>query len=613
MKVFLWGLIAFFSSKMWAQNSGVPAHDFDFASSPKDCVNLYYDKSEDSTYWMGRTYSIFLQNLLGHFPELQQRVSPIEYYKAGEIDECRATIYLGSHFAAKIPDAFLEDFVKTKKNVAWLGYGIWHLKEKFETIFGYKYISLTNLNNDILTKEKQPTFYRDILYKGEVFSKFSEVGQNDPKQFLAAFEMAALQETEASRSEVLARALHSGTSKILPYVIRAKNHFYIADIPFSFMHEKDRYLVFADILFDIVDLPPRHNGKYAFLRLEDISPMIGLPELYKVTKVLEEEQVPIQISLIPIFSDPLHDYFLKPQEEMITMDRVPSFMTFIKEMQRKKAKFIWHGVTHQYSNIKNPHSGVSGDDFEFWDAVRDKPLDMDSASFVLNRMEEGLYTLRKAGIRPRMWLTPHYQSSSLDNIIFGKIFEWNIGRLIYFDHQSSGLPINFGTPLSSLWLESTDPKAKMYRQNYFKDLKVNYNFPRWSGQMFPYEIYGDLHGQRIIPENIGNCQPYLNSHVVRPRSYKDIINDAKRNLVLRDNWASFFYHVNLVDSHKDGGRGAYPGDTSELREILRQIKSFGYRFVDANDFMDKTRGVIRPEPLYRCSANDNFSSQCKGN
>ncbi len=83
-----------------------------------ECVRVYYDKSAQADYWMGRTYSIFLQNLLGHFPEYQQIVSPIEYYEKGEIETCRATIYIGSYFENQIPQAFLEDYATTTKNVA---------------------------------------------------------------------------------------------------------------------------------------------------------------------------------------------------------------------------------------------------------------------------------------------------------------------------------------------------------------------------------------------------------------------------------------------------------------------------------------------------------------
>ena len=87
-----------------------------------DCVNVYFDRSTDPTYWMGKTYTTLLQNLLGHFPEYQQIISPIELYQQGEIDKCAATIYIGSYFNNPIPTAFLDDYASTKKNVAWIGY-----------------------------------------------------------------------------------------------------------------------------------------------------------------------------------------------------------------------------------------------------------------------------------------------------------------------------------------------------------------------------------------------------------------------------------------------------------------------------------------------------------
>ena len=35
-------------------------------------------------------------------------------------------------------------------------------------------------------------------------------------------------------------------------------------------------------------------------------------------------------------------------------------------MVSKGGTLIEHGNTHQYSNVANPYSGVSGDDFEFY-------------------------------------------------------------------------------------------------------------------------------------------------------------------------------------------------------------------------------------------------------
>jgi hypothetical protein len=34
---------------------------------------------------------------------------------------------------------------------------------------------------------------------------------------------------------------------------------------------------------------------------------------------------------------------------------------------------VMHGFTHQYGKMKNPHTGVSGDDYEFWNIVDNTP------------------------------------------------------------------------------------------------------------------------------------------------------------------------------------------------------------------------------------------------
>lgn len=575
------------------------------AQGATPCVNVYFDRSTDKTYWMGKTYATLLQNLLGHFPEYQQIVSPIEMYKKGDIDKCVASIYIGSYFNNAIPTAFHEDYVKTKTNVAWLGYSIWQLGQDFEKIFGFQYSHLSTLDRENLDANKKPSFFKNILYKGETFAKYGDWSAQNKSLFLAPFEQTVLTATVPGQSQILAQAQHNVSGQVIPYIIRSKNHFYIADIPFSFIHEADRYMVFADVLFDILGAKPRHNGKYALLRIEDVHPLVPLSWLYQTNKTLKEEGVPLNISIIPIFYDPLKKYDRGPFQEIVAMDRYKPFMTYIQDSKAQNANFIWHGTTHQYKRMDNPHSGVSGDDFEFFDAVNNRPLPDDSVTYVLDKLEDGFHTLQNAGVTPRIWLMPHYQASSLDYIIFGNVFSWNIGRAIYYNHSSFGLNESLLKRNSvtgddqRLWFETAAPGASELRSHYFQNLQVQYENEIWSGQMFPYEIYGDVHGQRLIPENLGNSQPFVNEHVVSPRTKEDIIADAKRNLVLRDVWGSFFYHPFLFMTYEEGGRGAYPGDTAELQFIIRELKKLGYQFIDINDFMNKNTKSKRPEPIYK--------------
>lgn len=566
------------------------------AANAAPCVNIYYDRSPDANYWMGKTYATFLQNLMGHFPEFQQVVSTVESYKKGDIDKCAATIYIGSYFDNAIPADFLNDWANTKTNVAWLGYSTWKLGNKFEEIFGYSYDKISVLDRQKLDFKGRPSFFKNIIYKGETFFKYGEFSKTQQGQFLAEFEQSLFKPVAPAKSQILAKSVQTVTGEEAPYILRAGNHFYVADVPFSFMHEADRYLVFADVLFDILNAKPRHNDKYAFLRIEDVHALVPLSWLYITNKVLKEEQVPLNISLIPIFYDPLYQYTNNPAEQLLSMDRVPAFMNYIQDSKAQGATFIWHGVTHQYKNQFNPHSGTSGDDFEFFDVANNGPIAEDSVGYVMDKLEDGFSVLQKADITPKIWLTPHYQASTLDNIIFANVFSWNVGRVIYYNFKTEGLKSSADP---GLWLESKAANGSQLRDQFFNGLKVTTTSKNWSGQYFPYEIFGDVHGQRLIPENLGNSQPFQNEHVTNPRSKEDIVADAKRNLVLRDAWASFFYHPFLFTTYEDGGRGSYPGDASELRFILQELKKMGYKFLDINDFMNKNTKFKRPEPIYK--------------
>ncbi len=75
-----------------------------------------------------------------------------------------------------------------------------------------------------------------------------------------------------------------------------------------------------------------------------------------------------------------------------------------------------------------------------------------------------------------------------------------------------------------------------------------------------------MYGTYVIPENIGNIEPEpFNNHPARLPA--DLIDSARRNLVVRDGFASFFYHPYL--------------GTSYLRDTVSGIKKLGYTFVAA--------------------------------
>ena len=68
--------------------------------------------------------------------------------------------------------------------------------------------------------------------------------------------------------------------------------------------------------------------------------------------------------------------------------------------------------------------------------------------------------------------------------------------------------------------------------------------------------------------------------MVHLETVMDIVQAAKRNRVIRDAWASFFIHPSLLNTVEQGGLSRYSGDTKWLEDLVTQIQSFGYEFVD---------------------------------
>ncbi len=447
-----------------------------------------------------------------------------------------------------------------------------------------------------LDQKRQPGFFRFYTYKGETFEKYGEFSPGSTTNFNAAFEITLLNVlSPVANQNVLSWALHSSTGEKAPYLLRNGNHWFMGDSPFVFLNESDRYLIFADLLFDLVNEQPRYTGKRpALVRFEDIHAQLPDSQLYGMLDVFKRQQVPFGVSLIPIFSDPLGAIFQDPAQRYVKMTDRPKFIEYLKTAVANRGSIIWHGVTHQYGQIKNPFNGVSGDDFEFWDRQRNGPIREDSPEYVVGRLQEGADLIQQAGLKATSWLTPHYEASPLDYKIFGQLFLWNVGRVIYFPFQSSQsltLPMN-------LTFDFSGTESNALRLPFFADLKVSYAQElQPAGQIFPYEIYGDVFGQRLIPEDVGNVQPFLSEQVVKTVTVDDMVRIMRRNRVIRDAWGSFFIHGVLLSLRGDGGLADFPGDTRELERLFSSAKDMGYEFVDLSAWTRNNPSLKRPEPV----------------
>lgn len=522
--------------------------------SLKTCV--YYDQVEaDPKYKLGYLYAIMTQNLLGHFLEVEPVLSAAKDYRKGQLSACDRAIYIGSYYDAKLSEDFLSDVVSYENQFLWISYNIWQLQRflgenQFQNLTGFRFQTLVQFTDAPSPDNRQPGFFQHFHYKGEVFSKLS-IYRPDTRSVVTSPEIAIVQNQSA---QVLSQAEHNKSGQRTPYILRKNNFFYMGDVPYSFIHEADRYLIMTDLLFDVLNLPPRSPKRYALARIEDIHPQYDLDLMYNVIGTFRRHQIPFAISVIPNYVDPFG--YRAGKDEFVTMAQKPQFLKMLRFAERNGASMILHGVTHQIDRRINCDTGSSGDDFEFWDGCKVAPLDIATEPWIRNRLAHGIKQMNEAGLRIAAWLPPHYEASPLAYKIFGETFSRSVQRVRY-------IPVNVDASVD----------------------KIN-----WAGQFFPYTIYKDYYGQFLWPENLGNVRiPHsrdldIKDHDHNLRFPEEIISSAKRNRVLRDSWASFFWHPQLI---------ATESGIQSLDRIIREIKSYGYEFVSLKEMQDPAGHAVK--------------------
>lgn len=545
------------------------------------CVNVYHDEASEEEPGLGPINAIMLANVLGHWPQYEVRVRPIADYNSIDHEACKATIYLGTSDDTEMPSAFLSDFFQTDKRVAWIGFGVQNLDSKrFAKTFRHRVSGQVTIDDP---KAKIATFFQFVSYKNSLFRKSVEQANGTNEGAFEAMRFVSVD--EKSDENVLAYLIHNKTYESIPYFLRSGSKFLVGDIPFSYMHEADRYFAFADFLFEILDEQPRRVTPLAFARTEDIHGFYERPLLEAAFDAQRSENVPISIAHIPLFMDPLDAFGLGTIKTPKSAADVPEFLSLVEAVAKDdRNAIIMHGVTHQFGETKNPHTGTSGDDYEFWDMVANRPVKNDSVAATLDRLALALSVFDAYKLMPRFWVTPHYHASAVNSRVFAKVFPWQVGRATYF--PSSFKP-SFTIPAAAAGASlSMPPVAKQglddLKSNTWADLDEK--SVEGQTQMFPFEIYRDVYGQRILPETLGYLSYATSEQTSFIRTAEDMLADARRNSVVRDYWASFFYHPYIFAAKADGGVGRYLGDTLELRKLLVGLKLLGYSFIGLSEF-----------------------------
>ena len=387
------------------------------AASSRKVLILYdqgVDKSEPAL-----TDARYLANLMGHF-QVSCRLMNLAYYKPGTMDKNDVIFYINYEKKYSLPESFVQDFFNTQKTFCWMNNQLGQLDQKqLAGRFGFHF-----------EQYREDLGFNRVIYKGTEFPK------GDDNINIVRIDDPGLVTVVAS--------VHNDRGLSAPYILKTRNLWFIADSPFSYYSENDRYIAFADVLHDILgeDHPVKHT---ALVRIEDVNPTTDPDSLWRIVKYLKGENIPFAVGLTPVFIDPVNklEYHL---EEM------PELLAVLRKIPQMGGTFILHGYTHQYH-------GVTTDDYEFWDDIADKPVRGDSYDNAALRIEKGLRECFSNDIYPLVWETPHYFAS--DNAYHA---------------------------------------IKKYFSLVYERRRVR-NF-LGTDQFFPYRVT-DIFGQETIPENLG--------------------------------------------------------------------------------------------------------------
>jgi uncharacterized protein YdaL len=480
--------------------------------SPKVRTLILYDHS-GKWGWLGSLDAIFTANLAGHFGSW--KAVPAAEYTPGELEHYTATIYLGSLFGQHLPSAFLEDVLRTSRPVIWVAYNITELEARardFRARYGW--------HSSLLDRSPVAA----VRYKGTSLTRWTH---NDAG-------IMGYSSVDPARARVLASAVRPDGSTF-PWAVRSRNLTYVGEMPFRYTSETDRVLAFDDLLFDALAprTPVRHR---ALVRLEDINPVSDAAQLRRAADYLHSKGIPFGFGVSPYYRDP-QGAETPPHE--LRLRNSPQVISAIKYLERKGGVLVEHGYTHQWDGGSNPYDGQTGDDVEFYRVTESKdgqiqdvgPLPEDTVAWSEHRVVAANREFAAAGIGPpKIFEFPHYAASPNAYRAVANRFAVRWERVDYFPGLLGDGPMGYS---------------------------------HIEGQFFPYVVH-DVYGSKVLPENLGSIAP-ATWHTYKERLPRDLVRAARANLVVRDGFASFYFHPFLALKY--------------LKRTVEGIEALGYRFV----------------------------------
>lgn len=245
-------------------------------------------------------------------------------------------------------------------------------------------------------------------------------------------------------AEVLAQG--SGNQGEFPLIAHRDDKYYVATDtllpPYS--------VYFSQALNTMFHTDPS-NETPAYLRLEDVHPLVDPESLMAIAEELKERDIPYMIAVIPIYTDP-------ETGKEYRFEDMPEVLKVLKYMQENGGSVVLHGYTHQFRQSE------TGEGFEFWDVENEMPIyhgpdeevvnlsedDFESReayetymeenrhferAYIEDRLTKGVQELANYDIFPLAFEAPHYTMSQNGYAVTSEFFSTYVGQAQLSDEE----------------------------------------------------------------------------------------------------------------------------------------------------------------------------------
>jgi uncharacterized protein YdaL len=509
-------------------------------------VLILFDQPDPNQEDLDRVDALMLRQLLGHFKTRDIELVSTGEYEKGDIDRYDLVFYVGTKPDLPLPTYLVDDLFYHSGKLVWMGADLSKIGSRHSLDrFGLQPIdrSDSHATNRVLYKEKglwktdTSTYAVKVVNQSkcevlawataEVAAKVPEPADQYGAKVFHAGQPLPMESAPATQVPPLPAELNFGVEISTLPAARGGPPVIDGSVRLPWIVEGDKFWYVASNPFshaiegsaylafcDLLHDIFNSGAKVehpAFLRIEDVHAKRIPDDLITAADFLQAEDIPFSFTLVPVYVNPA-------TEEKYYLSNTPRFLSTVRALIARGGVPILHGYTHQ-------NKAETGVDYEFWGGPEGGPLAEDG-NFAAEIAVRGLSECFLSEVYPLAWTTPHYAASQVDYRSIRSFFTTAVERRQPID-------------------------------------KIGYD------QFFPYMIYRDMHEQIIIPENLGYVQPDAG------RDPQAILRDADNGLVVRDGWASFFFHTFL--------------DLDLLKQITTGLEDLGYEWVNLADFNNKAR------------------------